>query len=222
MKTNKNKLILMKNNIFDLHVHSHFSSDCKSSPKEIIREAIKKNLKGIAVTDHDTIKFHQQKYETGEILLIPGVEISSLKGHIIGLGIKEKIAKKLSVIETVEKIKDLGGLAIIPHPFDFTRHGIGKNITKLNEIVVETQNGSCPLQYFNTKALKWAKKNGSPQVGGSDAHRIKDIGLAFTIVNDYTETVDDLLEAIRKFKTKAGGNHLSIPEKIIRALQIHF
>ena len=212
----------MKPVLYDLHIHSHFSFDCKSEPKEIIKVAKMRDLAGIAVTDHNSVKFHLKKYESEGLLIIPGIEVSTEKGHVIGLGIKELIEKKLSVIETVEKIIDLGGLPIIPHPFDFTRRGIGKEVYKLKEVPIETMNASCPLKLFNKKAKRWAERNKLPETGGSDSHRIQDIGMAFTIFKEELETIDDVLEAIKKKKSSSGGTNLSILEKIVRFFQIHF
>ncbi len=215
-------MLSMKPVLYDLHIHSHFSFDCKSDPKEIIKTAKKKNLAGIAITDHNNVKFHLKEYDSKDLLIIPGIEVSTEKGHVIGLGIRNLIEKKLSVAETIEKILDLGGQPVIPHPFDFIRRGIGKEIYKLKKVPIETQNASCPLQLFNKKAKKWAEKNKLPQTGGSDSHRIQDIGMAFTIFKEELETIDDVLEAIRSNKSSSGGTHLSIPEKIIRTFQIHF
>jgi predicted metal-dependent phosphoesterase TrpH len=208
--------------LFDLHVHSYYSSDCKSNPKDLIKVAEKKKLTGIAITDHNTTKFHKKEQIKSKLVIIPGVEISTKKGHIIGLGIIEEIPKRLTVVETIEKIEELGGLPVISHPFDFTRKGIGREVYKLSNVAIESQNASCPFQSFNEKAKQWALKNNLPETGGSDAHRIKDVGMAYTIVEELIETADELLELIRKRKTTSGGNHLSIPEKIVRSFQIHF
>jgi len=207
---------------YDLHVHSWFSNDCKSDPKNILKVAKKNGLSGIAITDHNSTKFHYENFKINGLLIIPGVEVSTKKGHIIGLGIKETIEKGLSPEETVEKIIEMGGLVIIPHPFDFTRRGIGKVIYNLKDIAVETVNGSCPIKSFNTKAKKMATEYSLPETGGSDAHRLKDIGMAYTACTEELGTTDDLLEAIRKRKTTGEGTNLTIQEKIIRTFQIHF
>jgi predicted metal-dependent phosphoesterase TrpH len=212
----------MSNIQFDLHIHSHYSNDCKSNPKDIIKTAELKGLRGIAITDHDNVKFHELNIKSDKLLIIPGIEVSTIRGHIIGLGIKNIIRKKLSVEETVEKIIELGGLPVIPHPFDFTRKGIGKIIYNLTDIVIETQNASCPFQIFNEKAKRWVKQNNLPQTGGSDSHRIKDIGMAYTIFKEEVSSIDEVLESIRKKNTTSAGTHLSLAEKFIRAFQIHF
>jgi predicted metal-dependent phosphoesterase TrpH len=207
---------------FDLHVHSYYSRDCKSKPENIIKEAKLRGLRGLAITDHNSIEFHKKGHSDSQLIILPGVEVSTKSGHIIGLGIKEPIQKYLSVEETVERINDLGGCAIASHPFDFTRKGIGKKIYGLKEIAVETMNGSSPFRRFNVKAQKWAQKANLPETGGSDSHRIKDIGMAYTILDQEITSVDELIELIRKRKTKSGGTNLSLPEKFIRAFQIHF
>lgn len=211
----------MKEIRFDLHVHSCYSNDCKSKPEDIIREAKNRGLAGLAITDHNSIKFHQNRHTDDQLIIVPGVEISTKSGHIIGLGIKETIQKYLTVEETIEKINDLNGLPIASHPFDFTRRGIGKKIYGLKEIAVETMNGASPFNSFNVKAQKWAEKAKLPVTGGSDSHRVKDIGMAYTILEQEITTLDELIELIRKRKTKSAGTHLSLYEKFIRAFQIH-
>ncbi len=206
---------------YDLHVHSKYSADCKSEPKVIIKTAEKMGLKGIAITDHDTVKFHKRvKIETG-ILIVPGIEISTEGGHVIGLGVRENIQKRMTLEETVEKIREEGGEVVMAHPYDFMRKGVGKRMEKLQNVIIETQNGATFIQKFNEKAKQYAQKNKLGETGGSDAHRIKDIGMAYTRVGEKVETVEELLEKIRKRETKGEGKHLSLKEKIIRTFQIH-
>ncbi|MHA1303365.1 MAG: CehA/McbA family metallohydrolase [Candidatus Heimdallarchaeaceae archaeon] len=208
--------------VLDLHVHSHYSNDCKSKPKELIKRAEELNLRGLAITDHNTTKFHHNMETETSLLIVPGVEISTTRGHIIGLGIKENIPKRLSVEETIEQIKDMGGEVIVPHPFDFTRKGIGKKVNSFTDIAIETVNASCFLQWFNNKAQKYAIDHNLGQTGGSDSHRIQDLGLAYTIFPENVNTLDDVLEAIRKKRTRGEGTHLTITEKVVRTFQIHF
>ncbi|TFG08848.1 PHP domain-containing protein [Candidatus Heimdallarchaeota archaeon] len=212
----------MEQHSFDLHIHSFYSSDCKSHPKDIIKQAVKMNLTGIAITDHDSTEFHHHNYKHEGLIILPGVEVSTKSGHIIALGVKDSIEKKMTVEETVEKIHDLNGLPIASHPFDFTRKGIGKKIYTLKNIAVETLNGSSPFDYFNNKANKWASQNNLPVTGGSDAHRIQEIGMAYTVFEEEVTNIDEVIEQIKKRKSKTYGTHLSLSEKFIRAFQIHF
>jgi len=210
--------------LFDLHVHSFYSYDCKSNPKDIIKHAEKIGLNGLAITDHNTVSFHKNKDVETNLLIIPGIEISTSNGHLIGLGVSETIEKNKSVAETIEIIRDYGGEIIVPHLFDFLRKGIGRKIAKVNfsDLAIETVNASCLTKLFNDKARNFAEKNSLAQTGGSDSHRVKDVGLAYTLIPKDVETVDDVLESVRKKETLGEGTILSIYEKVIRSFQIHF
>lgn len=78
----------------DLHTHTNIS-DGASNPKELIEDAIKENVKAIALTDHDNIAGIDEasKYaEENNINFLNGIEISSLHKdgrilHILGIGI---------------------------------------------------------------------------------------------------------------------------------------
>jgi predicted metal-dependent phosphoesterase TrpH len=75
----------------DLHIHST-ASDGRLTPAEVVREAAKKGLKFIALTDHDTTDGIAEAKETTKsypnLKLIPGVEISTDipqgEAHVLG------------------------------------------------------------------------------------------------------------------------------------------
>ena len=66
--------------MIDLHIHTNFS-DGTLSPKQVIDEAVKKDVSVISITDHDTIDAYNEelfKYaENKGIKIIKGVEIST-------------------------------------------------------------------------------------------------------------------------------------------------
>jgi predicted metal-dependent phosphoesterase TrpH len=74
--------------MIDLHAHTTFS-DGSMSPVELIEYACKKQLKAIAITDHDCVDGirHLQKINyvpCKEIEIVPGIELSSkISGHEI-------------------------------------------------------------------------------------------------------------------------------------------
>lgn len=77
--------------MIDLHVHTK-ASDGEKTSKELIDLAISKNIKAIAITDHDTVDGLESAvtYSKGkDILIIPGIEleVTVQKGqmHILGL-----------------------------------------------------------------------------------------------------------------------------------------
>ena len=73
-----------------------------------------RGLDGLAITDHNTLA-----HDLGEdMVILPGIEISSRDGHVIGLGVSETIPRGLSADETIRRIRGQNGVSIIPHPYD--------------------------------------------------------------------------------------------------------
>ena len=94
--------------LIDLHVHTTYS-DGEKTPEEIIDMAIERNIKTIAITDHDTlngIKKVRSLNITKNIEIINGIELSVLtkKGrfHILGYDINldnKELNDKMSILK---------------------------------------------------------------------------------------------------------------------------
>ena len=89
--------------MIDLHVHTT-ASDGQYSPTQIVEKAAEKNIKVLAITDHDTVaglEEGQKAAEKNGITFVPGVEINiqSVRGefHLLGLGLIN-ITKSLTTI----------------------------------------------------------------------------------------------------------------------------
>jgi len=180
---------------FDIHIHSNYS-DGANSVGEIVKHAKKIGLDGIAITDHNEIEgsLRAMEFDSAELGVIPGIEVSSKEGHIVGLGVEEVVYSDLSAEETVKRIHELGGLAIAVHPYDRIRQGVGDLIYELDFDAVEIYNGhtmsvtKCPEDVMGGLKI--------PAVCGSDAHCLDEIGMAVIKVNG------DPLEAIRNGDVK--------------------
>jgi len=181
---------------FDLHIHSKYSLDGVLDPKKIVKTAIKKNLNGIAITDHNTIKggLKAKDYETKYFKVIVGSEIMTDQGEVIGLFLSEEIKSK-NLIDVIYEIKAQNGIIVIPHPFDEMRHSAlhpGEECASLINCI-EGFNSRCIFQKYNDKAVEYANKHNLPLVAGSDAHFANEIGNAGIITKS-----EDLREAITK------------------------
>ena len=95
---------------YDLHIHLKYSSDGVLDPEKIVKIAIKRGLNGVAITDHNTIigGLKAKNYETEDFKVIVGSEISTERGEIIGLFLKEEI-KPGNVQEVISEIKEQNG-----------------------------------------------------------------------------------------------------------------
>ena len=186
---------------FDPHIHSVYSGDSRSEVIDILIQAEKKGLDAIAISDHNEIKGSRlARSYGGSIIVVPSIEISSDKGHILGLGVDEIIPKGLSAVETVDRIHDAGGLAIVPHPFSYYRHGLFCKVDKnLGVDGVETKNARYIFGYSNKQAETLAYNKRLATLGASDSHFLKSVGDAFTEVNTKgDDSVDGILKAIKR------------------------
>ena len=163
---------------FDPHIHSVYSGDSRSEVIDILIQAEKKGLDAIAISDHNEIAGSRlARSYGGSIIVVPSIEISSDKGHILGLGVDEIIPKGLSAVETVDRIHDAGGLAIVPHPFSYYRHGLFCNVDKnLGVDGVETKNARYIFGYSNKQAETLAYNKRLATLGASDSHFLKSVG----------------------------------------------
>lgn len=189
----------------DCHCHTIYSKhwfwgyDSMNKPRELIKAAIKKGLNGLAVTDHNNVKGSLVAKKIARSFkgfkIITGSEIKTLEGEIIGLGIKKDVPKALSIEETIEKIHDLGGIAVAPHPFGsyILRQCLRGKAVKADAI--EVYNASL-MKPANTKALELANRFKKPKTAGSDAHGLREVG------NGAIECSGDPIEAIMKKRVK--------------------
>jgi len=190
----------------DLHVHTHYSEDGKTTLEEVVQRARKKGLHGVAIADHDTVHGARRLLKQKDLLIIPGIEVSSLHGHILGLNITEPVRPRLGITETVDRIRQLGGIAVIAHPSVVIKTGFGSKITSASNIdAVEVINSSAFPFFLSTYlGRRLAHRLGLPEIAGSDAHFPEEIGSAYTVV-DAGSNRNDVVEAIRKGKTQLFG-----------------
>jgi len=190
---------------FDLHIHSNYSSDSGLTIDDILKQAVKKGLDGIAICDHNTVAGSLQARERSRelslpLLVIPAVEVSTTKGHLLVLGIRENIQPNLTPEETIRIAHEKGGVVIAAHPFKIRSIG---SVDGLEVDAIETFNSRC-IFGENTKAKEMAHALGKPETGGSDSHVLATIGLGFTEI-DAEPDVGSVLSAIREGKTRTGG-----------------
>ncbi|MDO5823475.1 PHP domain-containing protein [Methanobrevibacter sp.] len=197
----------------DSHIHSKYSHDSNSKLEDIIKIAKKENIDIIAISDHNTVDGTSEilsKTRSTDILAIPSIEISSTHGHILGFGCEEIIPKNLSPEETIDKIHEMAGIAIIPHPYCFYRHGLlcECDYKDLKIDGIETKNARFIIGHSNRKAKKLSQKENIPSLGASDAHYWKFVGDCYSLVS-CEKDIDSVLKAIRKGNIEAHGKGTS-------------
>ncbi|MHA1839216.1 MAG: PHP domain-containing protein [Candidatus Ranarchaeia archaeon] len=221
----------------DFHVHTCASHDGVGTPKEMVDAAIRKGLDAIAITDHDTIKGlpkaieYARRLTESQLLVIPGIEVSTENGHILGIGISEPIQSHLSPELTIKKIHSLGGLAIPAHPFDSLRAGCGNKINIITTRIdaVEVLNGGIVLPWANHRAKRWSRLHNIVGIGGSDAHMPEVVGCALTLIqkdnSDKQCTFDMIKRKLLAGYVQPWGRTTTLKEKLMkewRRINRHF
>ena len=105
--------------MIDLHVHTT-ASDGQYSPSQIIQKAAEKNIKVIAITDHDSFAGVNEAQIEGQklgITVVPGIELNisfpTGEFHLLGLGINNPSSSLTLIVENVIKNRNERNLQII-------------------------------------------------------------------------------------------------------------
>ena len=184
----------------DLHIHTCFSPDSLMKPEELVARCLETGLDCVAVTDHNTIAGALKVKGLASFQVIVGEEIKSSDGEITGLFLEDRIPPGLPALETVQRIKEQGGLVSIPHPFDHFRRSVIKR-QALQEIlpyldIVEAFNARNILQRDNRKALELALEHNILTSAVTDSHTPVEVGRAYVDIPDFDDTPSGLLQAL--------------------------
>ncbi|AGB15756.1 putative metal-dependent phosphoesterase, PHP family [Halovivax ruber XH-70] len=195
----------------ELHTHSSRSYDGRDPVELILEQAAAIGLDAIAITDHDEIDASLEAVELAPeygLVAIPGIEISSKAGHVLGIGIERAVPPGLSFGETLDRIHDRGGIAIVPHPYQESRHGVMARITR-DELAaadaIEVYNSRLLTGRANRQAERFAIERGLPMTAGSDAHISEMVGQAVTHVDADEHSAEAIVQAIADGRTAVEG-----------------
>jgi predicted metal-dependent phosphoesterase TrpH len=207
----------------DLHIHTIYSYDGTATVPAVLRRAREIGLNVVAITDHDEVAGALKAEKIAPhygVDVIVGSEITTAEGDLLALNIREKIQPKLSLIETLLRVKDQGGVAIAAHPM---AGGMGmKSLTpasilkalkhpSASQVLVgiEVYNGSTIDRISNHAAALFASGLKVAHVGNSDAHIIDMMGFGATEFPG--TTAKDLLQALHDRATRVKmNNHWNI------------
>lgn len=219
----------------DMHIHTRHSDAAISIPSLLTRA---KHLgTGVAITDHNEIQgVIEACQQSHGVLVIPGIELSSLEGphillyfysadelgdyftsHIRGtLRKSQYMALQLSTEKILESAEDYHCLKVAAHPFGY--FGINRGVLKCidNKTLpsgtidhidgIEVICGGMSRD-INEKAARYAGEHNFPITGGSDAHVLPSVGSVVTCVR--ADTVDGFLNGILSKESIVIGSTVS-------------
>lgn len=194
----------------DPHVHSAASYDGRDSVRGLLAAAADRGLDGLVVTDHDTIEASWRAVELApeyDLLALPGIEVSTNNGHLLGIGVDSAPPPGEPLERTVRRIRAAGGVAVVPHPFQRSRHGVQREA--LDDCDgIETLNACSVTNLRNRQSRRFAHEQGYPRYGGSDAHIASEVGRAYTAVRlrrSKERSATAVLAALRDGRTRPCG-----------------
>jgi len=193
---------------FDLHVHSSHSGDSKNRIEEVLDACAGMGLSGVAIMDHNSLEGSRYalSLKREDVLIIPGMEISSAQGHILAYNVQEEVPRELEVAETIDLIRDQGGIAVAAHPYRMWS-GLGEEVTVANDFdAIEIHNGRSTYTH-NDLAAKLAVQLCKPFTAGSDSHEPSTVGKAYFQSARECYTVEEVIKEILSGSGSTGGKH---------------
>ena len=195
----------------ELHTHSELSYDGRDPVELLLEQAEAVGLDALAVTDHDEIDASLEAAALAEeygLIGIPGMEVSSAVGHVLALGVEELVPAGLSYDETLELIHEQDGIAVVPHPFQKSRHGVAPHVTDeqlASADAIEVYNSRLFTGRANRQAERFARHYELPMTAGSDAHIAEMVGQAVTEVDAHYNSAEGILDAVQDGRTTVVG-----------------
>jgi len=211
--------------IIDMHIHTtRGASDSGLDPNDLAREAKKRGLTAVHISEHDRLwdRYVLQEFrdQYPNLLIANGMEVSTDMGHILALGLKEYVGGIRHCEELRRVADEHGAFLIVAHPFRhffdpvyFTRQGKepftltpeqAANLPVFQLIdAIEVLNGANTARE-NLYALKVAQTTGKPGTGGSDAHSTQGIGTYCVVFEKDIESQEELLAELHAGRFHAG------------------
>jgi predicted metal-dependent phosphoesterase TrpH len=182
----------------DLHVHTCWSPDARTTPSDLVERAAEVGLDRVAVTDHGEIEGALRAHALDGRRIIVGEEIRCRgRTEIIGLFLSERVPDGLPLEEAVERIRDQGGLVYAPHPWAYlVRPGRHARRSIAAADIVEVFNSRAFWGRWNRKAGASALRHDRAAAASTDAHFPHELGRAWTEVPAF-EGPSQLVEAVR-------------------------
>lgn len=227
-----------QNTVVDLHFHSCYS-DGHNTVEAIASKAQDLGI-GIAITDHNEIRAAVEIDRYRDVFSIPGIEMTSEEGtHVLiyfyhvdqleafyhndvipHMGHDLMSSTSLPMEEIIQRARKYKTVIIFPHPYcgiytgiqnayftDARRQRIFSMIDGVE--VINSEN----MKKSNLRSALLGFNLGKGITGGSDGHRVSQMGKAVTYA-PCKRSRQAFLDAIKKKKTRVIGKEIDLIRKV--------
>lgn len=175
---------------FDFHLHTlddPYDKHVYHTVFELIDKAARLKYAALAIT------LHNRQFQSAEadryardlgILLIPGVERSIKKAHVLMINFPSGVTDKVRDFDSLRSARSEcpGGLVIAAHPFYPSSVALREEFVRHHELfdAVEVSGFYHKRWNPNLKAIDSAARFGLPLVGNSDTHTLEQFGTTWS------------------------------------------
>jgi hypothetical protein len=194
----------------DFHVHS-FPGDGALPPWDIAREAARRRLDVVALTNHNSMlssRLADRFTPAVGALLIPSQELTGVGFHMAAIGVDRTVEWRGTAAQAAAAIHAHGGLAIAAHPvgrsmdvFDAAAVAVLDGAEAAHPLMHADESGRKDLAAFYARATR--QHPGLAAIGSTDYHSLAPIGLCRTYLFATSPGRDGVFEAIRAGRTVA-------------------
>jgi hypothetical protein len=194
----------------DFHVHS-FPGDGSLAPWDIAREAARRGLDVVALTNHNSMlssRLAGYFVSSSGALLIPSEEITGVGFHLAAVGIDRTIDWRGPVAAAAAAVHARGGVLIAAHPgaryqpaYDAAAVAGLDGVEAAHPMIHVDENAKKELAAFYQRVSR--EHPGIAAIGSSDYHNFAPVGLARTFLFAKSRAREGVLDAIRAGRTVA-------------------
>lgn len=176
----------------DLHIHTDEGDGLDTIRAIFDYVEAHTDLDVVAITEHDhldTALRARELWARGRYRFdfVPGVEVTTLEGHVIALYVEEPLPSLRRVEETVAAVREQGGVCFVPHPLSWLTRSLGPAgfqrvaAAGLRFDALELASANPTGRVYLQRARRLNEEACFlPAVGASDAHFREAIGSAYT------------------------------------------
>jgi predicted metal-dependent phosphoesterase TrpH len=206
----------------DMHLHTLYSDGTAEVQAVLDHVERHTTLDLIAITDHERIDGALRARElvaagAYHFDVVVGEEITTRRGHLLGLFLSERIPPLRPLEETIERIHDQGGIAVAAHPMAPLTPSIGRRSLLRVHHDEDPARHLDAIELMNPSAAGRVRRHHRSRLneellvlaalGNSDAHVLEGIGSGWTWFPGVSPS--DYRAAIEARSTEPGGHYWS-------------